>query len=229
MDAVTHAIEAVLSPAVNPPADAVGLDGLERAVGHGNLVRAVADGSDREARWQMMMAATEGAMAFVKGLGAVHAMSHSAGRLPGLRLHHGTLNAVLLPVVLRFNQEARTPEKYARIAAAMGLAADADVAAAIEDAQPADRPPLLPRRAGRDARSTFPQLVEHAVADLAGATNPRPVDGGRLSPDVRGGDRLNGCEATGSGERTLGRTRSAYRCEVTGLERARKVCPDLPS
>ena len=105
--------------------------GSRERSGQGNLARAVADGSDREARWQMMMAATEGAMAFVKGLGAVHAMSHSAGRLPGLRLHHGTLNAVLLPVVLRFNKDA-VPEKYARIAAAMGLAADADIAAAIE-------------------------------------------------------------------------------------------------
>ena len=81
MDAVSHCIEAVLSPVDNPPAEAVGLDGLERAVGAGNLVRAVADGGDRMARWHMMMAATEGAMAFVKGLGAVHAMSHSAGRL----------------------------------------------------------------------------------------------------------------------------------------------------
>jgi 4-hydroxybutyrate dehydrogenase len=176
MDAVCHAIEAVLSPAVNPPADAVGLDGLARAVGQGNLARAVADGSDREARWQMMMAATEGAMAFVKGLGAVHAMSHSAGRLPGLRLHHGTLNAVLLPIVLRFNKNA-APEKYARIAVAMGLAADADVAAAIE---------MLNRRIGLPSslgatgvtREHIPQLVDHALADLAGATNPRPVEAG---------------------------------------------------
>ena len=167
------AIEAVLSPAVNPPADAVGLDGLARAVGQGNLARAVADGSDREARWQMMMAATEGAMAFVKGVGAVHAMSHSAGRLPGLRLHHGTLNAVLLPIVLRFNKGA-APEKYARIAAAMGLAAGADVAAAIEALNRQIGLPSSLTELGVTAED-IPQLVEHAVADLAGATNPRPV------------------------------------------------------
>lgn len=173
MDAVTHCIEAVLSPAVNPPAEAVGLDGLERAIGDGNLVRAVADGSDREARWQMMMAATEGAMAFIKGLGAVHAMSHSAGRLGGLSLHHGTLNAVILPGMLRFNQEA-AGAKYARIRRAMGLGPDADLAAAVED---------INRRIGLPATlgalgvtpAHIPELVEHAVADIAGATNARPV------------------------------------------------------
>ena len=117
MDAVTHCIEAMLSPAINPPAEAIALDGLCRAIGAGHLSNAVADGGDREARWQMMMASTEGAYAFIKGLGAVHAMSHACGALPGLGLHHGTLNAVLLPPVLRFNAAA-APDKLARIAAA---------------------------------------------------------------------------------------------------------------
>lgn len=171
MDAVTHAIEAVLSPAINPPADAIGLDALERAVKAGHLVRAVDDGGDRDARWHMMMAATEGAMAFVKGLGAVHAMSHAAGRLPGLRLHHGTLNAVLLPHVLRFNSGAAA-DKYPRIAAAMGLSPGGDIAAAVE---------RLNRRIGLPASlgalgitsAHIPDLVDHALADLAGLTNPR--------------------------------------------------------
>ena len=81
MDAVTHLMEAVMSPAENPPAEAIGLDGLWRAVGQGNLIRATENGGDREARKQMMIAATEGALAFTKGLGAVHAMSHAAGRI----------------------------------------------------------------------------------------------------------------------------------------------------
>ncbi|RYF87938.1 MAG: iron-containing alcohol dehydrogenase, partial [Caulobacteraceae bacterium] len=130
MDAITHCIEAVLSPVVNPPAEGVGYDGLWR--GWRALRTAVADGSNREARWQMMMASTEGAMAFVKGLGAVHAMSHSAGRLPGKHLHHGTLNAVTLPAVLRFNHGA-TEEKYERLRMMMGLAPSADLAEAIEE------------------------------------------------------------------------------------------------
>lgn len=171
MDAVTHAIEAVLSPVVNPPAEAVGLDALERAVKAGHLVRAVDNGGDRDARWHMMMAATEGAMAFVKGLGAVHAMSHAAGRLPGLRLHHGTLNAVLLPHVLRFNAGAAA-DKYPRIAAATGLSPGGDIAATVE---------RLNKRIGLPASlgalgvtpAHVPDLVAHALADLAGLTNPR--------------------------------------------------------
>lgn len=173
MDAVTHCVEAILSPSVNPPAEAIGLDGLERAIGAGNLVRAVADGSDREARWQMMMAATEGAMAFVKGLGAVHAMSHSAGRLGGLSLHHGTLNAVLLPHALRFNESA-AHSAYSRIRKAMGLAPDADIAAAIEKL---NQQIGLPSTLGAlgIGRAHIPELVDHALADIATATNPRPV------------------------------------------------------
>jgi alcohol dehydrogenase class IV len=121
----------------------------------------------------MMMAATEGAMAFVKGLGAVHAMSHSAGRLAGLSLHHGTLNAILLPHVLRFNQDAARA-KYGRIRRAMGLAADADLAAAIEGL---NRRIGLPEGLGAlgVTPAHIPELVEHAVGDIAGATNPRPL------------------------------------------------------
>ena len=68
----------------------------------------------------MAMAAMEGAMVFQKGLGAVHALSHPTGGLKGYRLHHGTLNAVYLPAVLRFNAPA-VGEKYKRVAAVMGL------------------------------------------------------------------------------------------------------------
>jgi 4-hydroxybutyrate dehydrogenase len=172
MDAVTHCIEAVLSPAVNPPAEAIAIDGLERAVRSGHLVRAFENGQDREARWHMMMAATEGAMAFVKGLGAVHAMSHAAGRIPGMRLHHGTLNAVLLPAILRFNRGADADAKYRRIAVAMGAAPDADPAALILDL---NRRLRLPGSLGEMGVTTdhVPALVEHALGDLAGMTNPR--------------------------------------------------------
>ena len=112
MDAITHCIEAVLATPINPPADGIGLDGLWR--GWQYIKRAVEDGSDRTARWEMMMASTEGALAFVKGLGAVHSMSHAAGRLKELRLHHGTLNAVILPTVLRFN-ESTCSDTYRRL------------------------------------------------------------------------------------------------------------------
>ena len=172
MDAITHCIEAILSPVVNPPAEGVGYDGLRRGWRH--IEAAVRNGSDREARWNMMMASTEGAMAFVKGLGAVHSMSHAAGRLPGLKLHHGTLNAVILPSVLRYN-EGTSPEKYARIAEAMGLAPGTDLAGAV-----AARNAAIGLPAGLGSmgltKAMIEDLVPHAVADLSTRTNPRAVD-----------------------------------------------------
>lgn len=104
MDAISHCLETYMAPAVNPPADAIALDGLKRGL---PAIRAAsADGSDKAARWEMMMCALEGAMAFQKGLGAVHALTHPLGAIRELNLHHGTLNAVLMPAVLRFNREA---------------------------------------------------------------------------------------------------------------------------
>lgn len=169
MDAITHCIEAFLTPTVNPPADGIGLDGLWR--GWRNLARAVKDGADKEARWQMMMASTEGAHAFIMGLGAVHAMSHAIGRREDLRLHHGTLNAVILPAVLRFNEQA-CEDKYDRLRAIMGLAAGADIAAAIEELN-ADIG--LPSGLGAMGVSEdmIDDFVPHALADLAHRTNPR--------------------------------------------------------
>ena len=102
MDALTHCIEAIMSPINDPPAEAVGLDGIEKIVCDESLINACKDGQDLDARWNMMMASTEGAMAFSKGLGAVHSMSHAIGANQELRLHHGTLNGVILPTVIRF-------------------------------------------------------------------------------------------------------------------------------
>ncbi|MBB3949986.1 iron-containing alcohol dehydrogenase [Aureimonas jatrophae] len=104
MDAISHCLETFMAPSVNPPADAIAIDGLKR--GFGAIREAVRDGSNAKARWEMMMCALEGAMAFQKGLGAVHALTHPLGAVRELNLHHGTLNAVLMPAVLRFNREA---------------------------------------------------------------------------------------------------------------------------
>ncbi|MDP1839732.1 MAG: iron-containing alcohol dehydrogenase [Reyranella sp.] len=118
MDAFTHNIECYLSNVFNPPADAIALDGLEKAWKY--VERATRDGQDREARYNMAVAAMEGAMVFQKGLGAVHALSHPTGGLKGYRTHHGTLNAVYLPAVLRFNAPA-VGDKFKRVAQLMGL------------------------------------------------------------------------------------------------------------
>ncbi len=171
MDAITHCIEAILSPVVNPPAEGVGYDGLRRGWQH--IEAAVRDGSDRDARWNMMMASTEGALAFVKGLGAVHAMSHAAGRLPNLKLHHGTLNAVILPAVLRFNASA-APEKYARMAEAMQLAPGTDLADAVTRRNAALGLPGGLKAMGV-TEAMVADLVPFAVADLSSRTNPKPA------------------------------------------------------
>jgi 4-hydroxybutyrate dehydrogenase len=169
MDAVAHCIETYLAPAINPPAEAIALDGLRRAIGH--LERATRDGSDRHARWEMMMAAMEGAMAFQKGLGAVHALSHPLGALPGLSLHHGTLNAVLLPAVLRFNAPV-VVHKAMVLNQTLGIAPADDPASFIEG---------LNRRLGLPAglaamgvpRDVLPAIAQAALRDHCHLTNPR--------------------------------------------------------
>lgn len=174
MDAITHCIEAFLTPQVNPPAEGVALDGLRRGWQH--LPRAVADGSDRDARWQMMMCSTEGALAFVKGLGAVHAMSHAAGRIRRVNPHHGTLNAVFLPAVLRFNENT-CEEKYARLREAIGLEPGGDLAAAIEGMNAQIGIPSGLGEMGIE-ESDIAEMVEYAGKDLAARGNPR-----RASPE----------------------------------------------
>jgi len=173
MDALTHCIEAVLTPSINPPAEGIGYDGAQRAFGQGMLVRAVKDGSDAEARWHMMMASYEGALAFVKGLGGVHALSHAAGRLEQKKLHHGTLNAVFLPHILRFHSGA-ADEKYARLRQVMGLKPGADLADAIQDLNNAIGIPKNLTVMGL-AASDAPGIVDYALKDLAHFGNPRPM------------------------------------------------------
>lgn len=171
MDAITHCIETYLSPRDNPPAEAIAIDGLKRAMRH--IRQAVSDGSDRQARREMMMASLQGGLTFQKGLGAVHSMSHALGGLQEPRLHHGTLNAVLLPAVLRFN-EPSAPEKYAEIRKAMELAPEADLAEAIAQLT---KELGLPRTLAEMGvpRDCLPAMVDRAFLDHSTATNPRPI------------------------------------------------------
>ncbi len=171
MDAISHCIETFLSPRFNPPADAIALDGLARAVHW--LPQAFADGSNLIARSEMMMAALQGGMCFQKGLGAVHAMSHPLGGLATPRLHHGTLNAVIMPAVLRMNL-AHAEAKYARLRAAIGLRPEADLAAFVEDLNRRLGLPKSLAEMGVPA-DCLPQMVEGAVLDHSSATNPRPM------------------------------------------------------
>src|SRR5688572_8068243 len=112
MDAIAHCMETFMSAAVNPPADGIALDGLER--GWANIERATRDGSDREARFNLMSASMEGAMAFQKGLGCVHSLSYSISGVDP-RLHHRTLNATVLPAVVRFYAQVAAVKKVMRL------------------------------------------------------------------------------------------------------------------
>ncbi len=173
MDAMTHCIEAVLSPVVNPPAEAIGLDGAERAGRW--LERAVKDGSDRDARWHMMMASFEGALAFSKGLGAVHGLSHALGRIKELKLHHGTLNAVILPHALAMLEGPEAAEKFVRLRRALGLSAGADLSGYIAALNARiGLPPSLSAMGVTEAH--WPDTRDFAVSDLATMTNATPFE-----------------------------------------------------
>ncbi len=171
MDALTHCIEAIMSPINDPPAEAVGLDGIEKIVRDESLVNACKDGQDLDARWNMMMASTEGAMAFSKGLGAVHSMSHAIGANQELRLHHGTLNGVILPTVIRFNKD-HVGDKLPRILRAMGKSESADLADEIEKFNEKINLPSGLKEMGV-TEEMIPELVEHSITDPSNVTTPR--------------------------------------------------------
>ncbi|MFN3297278.1 iron-containing alcohol dehydrogenase [Caldimonas sp.] len=172
MDAIAHCMETFMAAAFNPPADGIALDGLARGWAH--IERATRDGRDREARRQMMSASMQGALAFQKGLGCVHSLSHSLGGVDP-RLHHGTLNAMFLPAVVRFNAGAdsvRAEARLDRMAHAMGLRSPGDIPEAIRDMNARLG---LPR--GLAAMGVTPELFDHviqgALADHCHKTNPR--------------------------------------------------------
>ena len=171
MDALTHCIEAIMSPINDPPAEAIGLDGIEKIIREESLLRACQDGQDKEARWNMMMASTEGAMAFAKGLGAVHSMSHAAGANQELRLHHGTLNGVILPTILRFNKN-HVGDKYSRICRAMGKSESTDLADEIEKLNEKIGLPSGLSEMGI-TEEMIPGLAAHSITDPSNATTPR--------------------------------------------------------
>ena len=172
MDAIAHCMETFMAPAFNPPADGIALDGLTRGWAH--IERATRDGSDREARLNMMSASMQGAMAFQKGLGCVHSLSHSLGGVDP-RLHHGTLNAMFLPAVVTFNASSPSIQKehrLQRMAQAMGLAAATDIPQAIQEMNARLRLPTGLAAMGVQVGS-FSRVISGALADHCHKTNPR--------------------------------------------------------
>jgi len=172
MDAIAHCMETFMSAAFNPPADGIALDGLERAWGH--IERATRDGSDREARLNLMSASMQGAMAFQKGLGCVHSLSHSLGGVDP-RLHHGTLNALFLPAVIHFNAGAESVQKEQRLqrmAQAMHLDSAGDLGDAIRDMSARLGLPKGLAEVGVTP-AQFEQVIDGAMVDHCHKTNPR--------------------------------------------------------
>jgi 4-hydroxybutyrate dehydrogenase len=172
MDAIAHCIETFMAPSFNPPADGIALDGLRRGWAH--IERATKNGADAEARFHLMSASMQGAMAFQKGLGCVHSLSHSLGGV-NPRLHHGTLNAMFLPAVVGFNAVAesiKADDRLNRMAQAMSLGSGGDVIPALQD---------MVHRLGLPkgladmgvTNDLYEKIIDGAMADHCHKTGPR--------------------------------------------------------
>ena len=116
MDALAHCVEAYCAPFYHPMAKGIALEGM--ALVKDNLLKAVKQPDDLDARGHMLMASTMGATAFQRGLGAVHALSHPLGGI--YDAHHGLLNGIVLPYVLQANRKA-IENDIAKAAAYLGI------------------------------------------------------------------------------------------------------------
>lgn len=164
MDAFTHNVEAFLAKGFQPICDAIALGGAKIVCR--NLPRVIANPSDIEARGEMMVAAMMGAIAFQKGLGAVHSLAHPLSTEFGM--HHGTTNAVLLPIVLEFNRSA-VPERFRELHHQLGK----DIADCTRELNqicgiaPRLRDYGVPEQA-------LPELAQKAIQDGCHLSNPAP-------------------------------------------------------
>jgi len=177
LDALTHCIESFTSPVFQPMCDGIALEGI-RLIIHA-LPTAIANGSDLDARGEMLVAAAMGGVAFQKDLGATHSLAHPLSAICGV--HHGTANAICLPTVMRFNAQ-RQPGVYRRIGIACGLDvvscsdADADDQTIhfIDDfIRRCGMPPAL-EEVGVDEQH-IDALADQAWLDPCHQTNPVPV------------------------------------------------------
>ena len=116
LDAFAHCVEAFSSPHYHPMSQGIAVEGMRLVIE--NLGKVYSDGSDIEARANMMSAALMGATAFQKGLGAIHALSHPIGAVH--HTHHGTTNAVCMPAVLRLN-EPKIRDRFDSVTGYLGI------------------------------------------------------------------------------------------------------------
>lgn len=174
MDALCHAIEEYLSPRMHPVVESIALGALERIAR--NLPIVMKDPGNIDGRGEMLMGAMMAGIGFEKGLGIGHSMSHAIGALHDI--HHGVINATLLPVSFEFNREQIAENRASTIAGKIGL--DSAVGGNALDSIIAwskglNKEFAIPSRLrdlgvpGEDREV----LVELAMADHCHRTNPR--------------------------------------------------------
>ena len=170
MDALAHCLEAYCSPHFHPMSQGIALEGMRLVLE--NLPTAYAEPGNLTARANMMAAAAMGAVAFQKGLGAIHALSHPIGAV--YDTHHGTTNAVVMPMVLDFNRPA-IDEKLDRAAAYLNIAGGFDgFYDTIMDLRAALQiPPTLGAMGVGDDR--LEELTDAALRDPSCGGNPIPL------------------------------------------------------
>jgi alcohol dehydrogenase class IV len=172
LDALSHSLEALCAPGFHPMADGIATEAIRLI--YGALEAAANDGHDLEARAHMLAAASMGAVAFQKGLGAMHALAHAIGGL--LDAHHGLTIAIVMPYVLQENRPAIEPT-LERLGRALGLAEpgyDGVLSWVMELRGRLGIPPALEALGVREEH--IATLAPRAAADPSAATNPLPFD-----------------------------------------------------
>jgi alcohol dehydrogenase class IV len=171
MDAITHCCETFMSSALNFPAEGIALDGLWRGWAH--IERATKQPHDREARFHMMSASTQGAMSFQKGLGVGHSLAHPLSSL--LDTHHGLANAINLPYGMAFNITG-SEAKFRKIARTLDLS-DETGAGVVKYLHELNERVSIPARLREIGvkEEHLDVLADLAVADFAHPNNPKPV------------------------------------------------------
>jgi alcohol dehydrogenase len=172
MDALSHCIEAYCAPGYHPMADGIAAEGIKLI--REWLPRAFADGSNLEARGNMLVAASMGATAFQKGLGGMHALAHPIGAI--CNTHHGLTNAVLMPYVLAFNRPA-IEERVSRLAAYIGLSRPSFAGFLEWIVQLRKELGIAHALGGLEVcEDQFDQIARMAEADPSAGGNPLPFD-----------------------------------------------------
>ncbi len=172
MDALAHNLEAYCAPGFHPMADGIALEGM-RMINQW-LLKAVEDGSNIEARMNMLTAASMGSTAFQKGLGAIHSLSHPVNAVNNI--HHGLSNAIFMPYVLTFNKDV-IEEKIIKICKYLELqnqSFDAFIQWVLELRQKLDMPHKLSDVIKKEDFD-IERLSKMALEDPSTSSNPKKM------------------------------------------------------